>query len=64
MNVQELLTREIENAPEPLVREVIDFARFLKARHGREQWETTVLSESALGKEWLSPEEDEAWQNL
>lgn len=26
--------------------------------------ETAVLSESLLGKDWLKPEEDEAWQNL
>ena len=26
--------------------------------------ETYLLSESALGKDWLRPEEDEAWQHL
>ena len=27
-----------------------------------EQLETTLLSESALARDWLAPEEDEAWQ--
>ena len=26
--------------------------------------ETALLSESSLAKEWLSPEEDEAWKDL
>jgi hypothetical protein len=26
--------------------------------------ETAILSESVLAKDWLSPEEDEAWKNL
>jgi hypothetical protein len=25
---------------------------------------THLMSEKALGKEWLTPEEDEAWKNL
>ncbi len=30
----------------------------------REGLETYLLSESALAKDWLRPEEDEAWQHL
>tara|TARA_Y100000310_G_scaffold267563_1_gene279616 strand:+ start:96 stop:281 length:186 start_codon:yes stop_codon:yes gene_type:complete len=26
--------------------------------------DTTLLSEKSLAKEWLSPEEDEAWKDL
>ena len=26
--------------------------------------ETALLSESALAKDWLTPEEDEAWKDL
>lgn len=29
-----------------------------------EKYETAMLSESSLAKDWLRPEEDEAWQNL
>ena len=32
--------------------------------HLSEGLETYLLSESALAKDWLSPEEDEAWKDL
>lgn len=32
--------------------------------HLSEGLETYLLSESALAKDWLSPEEDEAWKGL
>ncbi len=31
---------------------------------GNESLETAIASESSLKKEWLRPEEDEAWQDL
>jgi hypothetical protein len=30
----------------------------------KERMEMAILSESVLVKDWLSPEEDEAWKNL
>jgi len=44
--------------------EVTDFVRFLQARIVRESMTTAVASESSLKKDWLGPEEDEAWQDL
>jgi len=64
MNTREELINEIEDAPEPLLSEVLDFVHFLKAKMLREKLDTAVLSESSLGKDWLNPEEDEAWQGL
>jgi len=58
------IIQEIEKLPEPLLKEVWDFARFLQGKTVHAKSETTVLSESLLGKDWLKPEEDEAWQNL
>jgi hypothetical protein len=37
---------------------------YLKRKLMKEQMEVTILSESSLLKDWLTPEEDEAWQNL
>lgn len=54
----------MEQAPDPLLKEVLNFLRFLKAKQSREKLKTTILSESSLQKEWLSQEEDEAWQDL
>jgi len=64
MNTKELLINEIEEAPEPLLTEVLDFVHFLKAKIVREELDIAFMSESALSKDWLQPEEDEAWQNL
>ena len=61
---KEILLHEIEALPEDCARAVLDFVRFLKEKHLREHAETAILSESSLSKDWLSPEEDAAWQNL
>ena len=64
MNTKEELISEIEEAPEPLLSEVLDFVHFLKAKPLREKSDIAGMSESSLGKDWLNPEEDEAWQSL
>ncbi len=64
MSTKELLINEIEDAPEPLLSEVLDFVHFLKAKTIREKLDITIMSESSLEKDWLKPEEDAAWQNL
>jgi len=64
MNTREELMNEIEETPEPLLSEVLDFIHFLKAKTCREKMDTAIMSESSLGKDWLDPQEDEAWQSL
>lgn len=64
MSTRDLLLAEIEGAPEPLLAQVIDFVRFLKAQKAHERLETALLSETTLRKDWLRPEEDEAWRDL
>lgn len=64
MSTKELLLNEIENAPEPLLSEVLNFFHFLKAKTIREKLDIAVMSESSLEKDWLKPEEDTAWKNL
>lgn len=64
MNIKERLINEIEEAPEPLLAEVLDFIHFLKAKTLRENLDTAVMSESSLRKDWLNPAEDKAWQSL
>lgn len=55
---------EIENVPEPLLGEVLDFIKFVKAKAIREGLYTAIASESTLKKDWLCAEEDEAWGDL
>lgn len=64
MSTQELVIKEIATLPEQLLKEVYDFARFLKAKASDESFDGLLLSESALAKDWDTPEEDAAWSNL
>ena len=64
MSKKELLLSEIEQIPEPFLDEVLDFVQFLKTKTLKERLSTAIASESSLKKDWMKPEEDEAWQNL
>lgn len=64
MSAKDLIIQELEQVPEPMLEEVLDFLRFLKAKQLQERLEIPILSESSLEKDWLRPEEDEAWQHL
>ncbi len=64
MGPKEILIQEIEEVPDGLVEEVIDFLRFLKCRALQDKLGTTAASGSSLKKDWLLPEEDAAWRDL
>jgi hypothetical protein len=64
MSKKDLLISEIEQVPEPLIDELLDFVHFLKLKIIKERVDTAIMSESSLRKDWLAPEEDEAWQGL
>ncbi len=64
MTTKELIATEIKKIPEPLLVEVLDFIRFLEAKVLEKRMETAIISEASLKKDWLRPEEDEAWRNL
>ena len=64
MTDRERLQKEIEIIPEELAAEVLDFLQFIKSKQAHQLVETALLSESALGKDWLLPEEDEQWKDL
>lgn len=64
MSTQQLIEQEVTSLPEPLQREVYDFARFLRFKREDEAFNGLLLSETALAKEWNTPEEDAAWASL
>lgn len=64
MSTRELLMNEIKEVPEPFLTEVLDFVHFVKGKIAREKLDIALMSESSLRKDWLKPEEDEAWQDL
>jgi hypothetical protein len=64
MSTQQLIEQEVSSLPEPLQREVYDFARFLRFKREDESFNGLLLSETALAREWNMPEEDAAWASL
>jgi len=64
MELKELILKEIENIPEDYYKEILDFIRYLEYKRLESKAETAIMSESSLKKDWLRPEEDEAWKDL
>jgi hypothetical protein len=64
MTKKESVMNEIEQIPEPFLEEVLDFVQFLKTKIAKERLGTAIASESSLKKDWMKPQEDEAWQGL
>jgi len=64
MTTREILIEEIEKAPEPILQEVFHYIVYLKEKVEVDEFNGLLLSESALAKDWSTPEEDEAWKNL
>jgi hypothetical protein len=64
MTSRELLLREIPQTPEAILAEVYHYLRFLKAQPADDRFHGLAASESALARDWITPEEDAAWANL
>ena len=64
MSTEELIEKEVASLPENLQREVYNFARSLREQSENGSFNGFLLSESALSKDWNTPEEDTAWANL
>jgi hypothetical protein len=64
MSTREMIEQVLAELPEPQQREVYDFVCFLKLKSVDDSFNGIRLSESALAKEWNTPEEDAAWANL
>ncbi|OAQ19789.1 hypothetical protein [Thermosulfurimonas dismutans] len=59
---EKIILEKLKQLPSFCWKEVIDFIEFLKLKI--EKNETLFLSEKSLAKDWLLPEEDEAWKDL
>jgi hypothetical protein len=71
MAAQKELVREIETLPAEFVRELSDFIGYLKVkRSGSAPADrsgvpaTMLLSETALSRDWNTPDEDAVWADL
>jgi len=64
MEVKELIVKKIEYVPEPYLMEILDFITFLETKTLEQKMGPALASETSLKKDWLKPEEDEAWKDL
>jgi hypothetical protein len=58
------LINELDQVPEKVIEEALDFIKFLKMKDEMNSNILFITSESSLRKDWLRPEEDEAWKDL
>jgi hypothetical protein len=63
MTQKEAILKEIEELPDQL-NDILEFVKFLKYKKQQEKSEIAFAAESSLKKDWVKPEEDEAWRNL
>lgn len=61
MSKRELIAKELSELSDQELDALLGFITSLKSRH---PGEAALLAESALAKDWLRPEEDEAWADL
>ncbi|MHA1255938.1 MAG: DUF2281 domain-containing protein [Promethearchaeota archaeon] len=64
MSKKDTIIAELEKVPEKVLDEILDYINFLKDKLIKQKLETALMSESSLKKDWLQPEEDDAWQDL
>jgi hypothetical protein len=64
MNSKEAIVRAIDRLPTSRLPELLLFIQKLQEEAAIEPWAGALMSESSLEKDWLLPEEDEAWQHL
>ena len=64
MSTREVLSEELKNTPEGLLKELYDYLLFLRQKRQSDKILTHIISEKSLSRDWASPEEDEAWKNL
>ncbi len=63
MSKRELIARELDRMPERDLDTLLAFLRSLKELQAADAL-PMLAAETSLAKDWLAPEEDEAWANL
>jgi len=63
MSKKEIVLQELESVREEDFDALLGFVHFLRCKNA-EDAAPALLAQSSLMKDWLSPEEDAAWQDL
>ena len=64
MTVKEMILQAVDDLPGEYLEELADFVQFLKIKVAHQKVPTALASEKVLSRDWLRPEEDEAWKDL
>ncbi len=64
MTAKEAIVRAVEDLPEECLEDLARYVEKLRQRAALHAVPTALASEAVLAKDWLRPEEDEAWRDL
>jgi len=64
MTTKEAILKAVEDLPEECLDDLANYAELLRHKTAFLSLPTAMASERVLAKDWLRPEEDEAWQDL
>ena len=64
MTAKEAIVQAVEELPEECLDDLAHYVEALRHRAALRSVPTALASEAVLAKDWLRPEEDEAWRDL
>jgi hypothetical protein len=64
MTTKDAIIHAVEQLPQEYLDEVAVYLQKMKLRAAHQNVPTALASENTLARDWLRPEEDEAWQDL
>ena len=64
MTVKESLLEVVEELPADYLVDLADYAQRLRLKAAHREVPTALASQDVLARDWLRPEEDEAWKDL
>lgn len=64
MTGKQAILKAVEELPDDCLDELAEYVQLLKQKAVHQRAPTALASEQTLAKDWLRPEEDEAWRDL
>ena len=64
MTAKEAIVQAVEDLPEECLDDLAHYVDALRNKAALHTVPTALASEAVLAKDWLRPEEDEAWRDL
>ena len=64
MTAIEAIVQAVEDLPDECLDDLAHYVEALRQKTALQTVPTALASEAALAKDWLRPEEDEAWRDL